>query len=164
MRLVRTRDARSCEHQFVDPNQVGLGRPDHNAKAIAGGIKIEYIEAPSAKPLSPSHAANPFRDVCVGDVLAFDLRGLNSWNIKYIYNDVGHTTSASKRLFRCIAGTPGNFTLSRVCHRSANDCCSEFNDLAYAVHNIPRVRVSGGKDVYQDILEGDKVDITMVLT
>ncbi|KAJ2160957.1 hypothetical protein GGF46_001877 [Coemansia sp. RSA 552] len=164
MRLVRTRDARGCEHQFVDPNQVGLGRPDHDAKAIAGGIEIEYIEAPNAKPSSSSPAANPSRDVCVGDVLAFDLRGLNSWNIEYIYNDVGHTTSVSKRLFRRIADTPGNFTLSRVCHRSANDCCSEFNDLAYAVHNIPRVRVSGGKDVYQDILEGDKVDISMELT
>ncbi|KAJ2768873.1 hypothetical protein IWQ57_003349, partial [Coemansia nantahalensis] len=163
MRLVKTRDARGCEHQFVDPNEVGLGRPGNDGRVIAGGIEIEYIEAPNARPASASPAANPSRDVCVGDVLAFDLRGLNSWNIEYTYNGARRSTSSSKRLFRRIADVPGNFTLTRVCHRSANDCCSEFDDLSYAVRDIPSVRVSGGKDVYQDILEGDKVEIRMDL-
>ncbi|KAJ2782641.1 hypothetical protein H4R18_002161 [Coemansia javaensis] len=163
MRLVRTRDARGCEHQYVDPNEVGLGRPDSGGGVIAGGIEIEYIEAPNARPATNSPAASPSRDVCVGDVLAFDLRGLNSWTVEYTYNGARRTASVGKRLFRRIADVAGNFTLARVCHRSANDCCSEFGDLSYAVHDIPSVRVSGGKDVYQDILEGDKVDITMDL-
>ncbi|KAJ2079875.1 hypothetical protein H4R24_003474 [Coemansia sp. RSA 988] len=163
MRLVKTRDARGCEHQFVDPNEVGLGRPDHGGKAIAGGIEIEYIEAPNARPATSSPSANPSRDVCVGDVLSFDLRGLNSWNVEYTYNSARRTTTANKRLFRRVADVPGNFTLTRLCHRSANDCCSEFDDLSYSVHDIPRVRVSGGKDVHQDILEGDLVDIKMDL-
>ncbi|KAJ2715306.1 hypothetical protein H4R19_001271, partial [Coemansia spiralis] len=163
MRLVKTRDARGCEHQFVDPNEVGLGRPSSDGRVIAGGIEIEYIEAPNARPASSSPAASPTRDVCVGDVLAFDLRGLDSWNIEYTYNGARRSTSTSKRLFRRIADVPGNFTLTRVCHRAANDCCSEFGNLSYAVHDIPTVRVSGGKDVYQDILEGDKVEIQMDL-
>ncbi|KAJ2352845.1 hypothetical protein GGF43_003651, partial [Coemansia sp. RSA 2618] len=161
MRLVRTRDARGCEHQFVDAGDVGLGRPDRGA--IAGGIEIEYIEAPNARPASSSPAASPARDVCVGDVLAFDLRGLDAWIVHYAYNSVRRSASASKRLFRRIADVPGNFTLERVCHRAANDCCSVFDDLSYAVHDIPRVRVSGGKNVYQDILEGDMVDIHLDL-
>ncbi|KAJ2400967.1 hypothetical protein GGI23_001702 [Coemansia sp. RSA 2559] len=163
MRLVKTRDTRGCEHQIVDPSEVGLGRADKDGKAIAGGIEIEYIEAPSARPASASPAANPSRDVCVGDILAFDLRGLNSWNVEYTYNGVHRAISANKRLFRRLADVPGNFTLTRVCHRSANDCCSEFDDLSYAVHDIPRVRVSGGKDVSQDILEGDTGDIRLDL-
>ncbi|KAJ2554492.1 hypothetical protein IWW35_001255 [Coemansia sp. RSA 1878] len=163
MRLVRTRDARGCEHQFVDPSEVGLGRADHGSAAIAGGIEIEYIEAPNARPASASPAANPSRNVCVGDVLAFELRGLNSWNVDYSYNSARRSTSVTKRLFRRIADVPGNFTLERVCHRAANECCSEFDDLSYAVHDIPRVLVSGGKDVYQDILEGDMVDIRLDL-
>ncbi|KAJ1668646.1 hypothetical protein EV178_000322 [Coemansia sp. RSA 1646] len=163
MRLVKTRDTRGCEHQIVDPSEVGLGRADEDGKAIAGGIEIEYIEAPSARPASASPAANPSRDVCVGDILAFDLRGLNSWNVEYTYNNMHRAISANKRLFRRIADVPGNFTLTRVCHRSANDCCSEFDDLSYAVHDIPRVRVSGGKDVYQDILEGDTGNIRLDL-
>ncbi|KAJ1750750.1 hypothetical protein LPJ79_002655 [Coemansia sp. RSA 1821] len=160
MRLVKTKDARGCEHQFVDPNEVGLGRPD---KGIAGGIEIEYIEAPNARPASSSPASDPTRNVCVGDVLAFDLRGLNSWNVEYEYNKLHRSIAVNKRLFRRIADTPGNFTLQKVCHRSANDCCSEFDDLSYTVHDIPRVRVSGGRDVYQDILEGDMVDIRLEL-
>ncbi|KAI9503666.1 hypothetical protein BX070DRAFT_138672 [Coemansia spiralis] len=164
MRLVKTSDSRGCERQFVSASEVGLGRPDKSGKSIGGGIEIEYIEAPSARPASTSSAANPSRDVCVGDVLAFDLRGLNSWNVEYMYNGARRVTPAAKRLFRRIADVPGNFTLARVCHRSANDCCSEFDDLSYAVHDIPRVRVSGGKDVYQDILEGDTGSIRMDLT
>ncbi|KAI8326336.1 hypothetical protein GQ54DRAFT_321350 [Martensiomyces pterosporus] len=163
MRLVKTRDSRGCEHQFVDPSSVGLGRPDRGSKAIEGGIEIEYIEAPTARPAPSSPAANPSKDVCVGDILAFDLRGLNSWNVEYTYNGFHRTTPVSKRLFRRIADVPGNFTLNRVCHRSTNDCCSNFADLSYAVHDIPRVLVSGGKDVYQDILEGDMVEIRMDL-
>ncbi|KAJ1966407.1 hypothetical protein GGI12_000117 [Dipsacomyces acuminosporus] len=163
MRLVKTRDARGCERQFVDPSSVGLGRPDRGTKAIEGGIEIEYIEAPSARPSPSSPAANPSKDVCVGDVLAFDLRGLSSWNVEYTYNSFHRRVHATKRLFRRIADVPGNFTLNRVCHRSTNDCCSDFDDLGYTVHDIPRVLVSGGKDVYQDILEGDMVEIRMDL-
>ncbi|KAJ2787948.1 hypothetical protein GGI15_000287 [Coemansia interrupta] len=163
MRLVRTRDARGCEHHYVDPSEVGLGRPDKDGKAIAGGIEIEYIEAPSARPASASPASNPSRSVCVGDILAFDLRGLNSWNVDYIYNGHHRSTHSSKRLFRRLADEPGTFALTSVCHRSANDCCSEFTDLNYTIHDIPRVRVSGGKNVYQDILEGDMADIRLDL-
>ncbi|KAI7833773.1 hypothetical protein BX661DRAFT_203392 [Kickxella alabastrina] len=148
---------------FVDPSEVGLGRPDQVGASISGGIEIEYIEAPSARPASSSPSANPSRNVCVGDILSFDLRGLNSWNVDYTYNGDHRSTTANKRLFRRLVDEPGNFTLTRVCHRSANDCCSEFSDLAYSVHDIPRVRVSGGKNVYQDILEGDMVDIRMDL-
>ncbi|KAJ2595024.1 hypothetical protein GGF39_003991 [Coemansia sp. RSA 1721] len=164
MRLVKIRDSRGCERQLVDPSEVGIGRSANKGdKSIAGGIEIEYIEAPSARPASSSPAANPSHNVCLGDILAFDLRGLNSWNVDYIYNGAHRSTSANKHLFRRIADEPGNFTLTRVCHRSANDCCSDFNNLSYTVHDIPRVRVSGGKDVYQDILEGDMVDIRLDL-
>ncbi|KAJ1813013.1 hypothetical protein LPJ56_005308, partial [Coemansia sp. RSA 2599] len=164
MRLVKIRDSRGCERQLVDPSEVGLGRSsDKSGKAIAGGIEIEYIEAPSARPSSSSPAANPSRNVCLGDILAFDLQGLNSWNVEYIYNGARRSTSANKRLFRRIADEPGNFTLTRICHRSANDCCSDFEDLSYTVREIPRVRVSGGKNVYQDIIEGDMVDIRLDL-
>ncbi|KAJ2856746.1 hypothetical protein J3B02_001426 [Coemansia erecta] len=165
MRLFKVRDSRGCERQLVDPSKVGLSRSADKtgSKAIAGGIEIEYIEAPSAQPASSSPAANPSRNVCLGDILAFDLHGLNSWNLEYFYNGAHRTTSANKRLFRRIADEPGNFTLTRICHRSANDCCSNVKDLSYTVHDIPRVRVSGGKDAYQDIIEGDMVDIRLDL-
>ncbi|KAJ2657595.1 hypothetical protein IWW48_004459 [Coemansia sp. RSA 1200] len=170
VRLVRTRDARGCERQIVAPSEVELGRPaDGSAAVIAGGIEIEYIEAPSARPVPSTAAANPTRDVCVGDVLSFELRGLQqAWTVGYTYNGAARSVSATKRLFRRLADVPGNFTLSRVCHRqasSANDCCSEFDrgSLSYAVHDVPRVRVSGGRDVHQDLMEGDTGDIRLDL-
>ncbi|KAJ2811124.1 hypothetical protein H4S07_002258 [Coemansia furcata] len=156
LRLLRTRDAFGCEHRYTSDGPVDL---------IGGGIDIEYIEAPTVRPASSSPASRPARSVCIGDILAFDLRGLGPWSIDYLYNGARRSTTASKRLFRRIADVPGNFTLTRVCHRAAtNDCCSEFDDLSYAVHDIPRVRVGRGVDVHQDILEGDLVHIPLYLT
>ncbi|KAJ2102163.1 hypothetical protein GGI09_001363 [Coemansia sp. S100] len=155
LRLLRTRDALGCEHRY-DSSAGDL---------VGGGIDIEYIEAPTVRPASSSPASRPDRSVCVGDILAFDLRGLGPWSIDYLYNNARRSTTATKRLFRRIADVPGNFTLSRVCHRNAaNDCCSEFDDLSYAVNDIPRIRVGRGVDVHQDILEGDLVHIPLYLT
>ncbi|KAJ2684191.1 hypothetical protein GGH99_004126 [Coemansia sp. RSA 1285] len=173
MRLVRTRDARGCERQLVDPSAVGLGRPgDGSGAVIAGGFEIEYIEAPSARPVPASAAASATRDVCVGDVLSFELRGLSqrAWTVGYVYNGAARTVSAAakRRVFRRLADVPGNFTLARVCHQddgpSGNGCCSDFDaGLSYAVHDVPRVRVSGGRDVHQDVMEGDTGDIRLDL-
>ncbi|KAJ2349732.1 hypothetical protein GGH91_000630 [Coemansia sp. RSA 2671] len=156
LRLLRTRDALGCEHRYDTESSRDL---------VGGGIDIEYIEAPTVRPASSSPASRPDRSVCIGDILAFDLRGLGPWSIDYVYNGAHRSTTATKRLFRRIADVPGNFTLARVCHRAAtNDCCSEFEDLLYAVHDIPRIRVGRGVDVHQDILEGDLVHIPLYLT
>ncbi|KAJ2664065.1 hypothetical protein GGH99_006868, partial [Coemansia sp. RSA 1285] len=170
MRLVRTRDARGCERQLVDPSDVGLGRPGDSGTVIAGGFEIEYIEAPSARPVPSSAAASPTRDVCVGDVLSFELRGLSrrAWTVAYAYNGAARTVSATRRVFRRLVDVPGSFTLARVCHQdggaSGNGCCSDFGDsFSYAVHAVPRVRVSGGRDVHQDVMEGDTGDIRLDL-
>ncbi|KAJ2488406.1 hypothetical protein IWW37_004840 [Coemansia sp. RSA 2050] len=156
LRLLRTQDALGCEHRYNTESSRDL---------VGGGIDIEYIEAPTVRPASSSPASRPDRSVCIGDILAFDLRGLGPWSIDYLYNGAHRSTTTTKRLFRRIADVPGNFTLARVCHRAAtNDCCSEFEDLSYAVRDIPRIRVGRGVDVHQDILEGDLVHIPLYLT
>ncbi|KAJ2890171.1 hypothetical protein IWW38_004280, partial [Coemansia aciculifera] len=156
LRLLRTRDALGCEYrQLSDTSDL-----------VGGGIDVEYIEAPTVRPASFSPASLPGNSVCLGDILAFDLRGLGPWSIDYEYNRARRSTTATKRIFRRIADVPGNFTITRVCHHqgASNDCCSEFDDgaLRYAVRDIPRVRVGRqGVDVHQDILEGDLVNIPL---
>lgn len=151
LRLLKTRDSRGCErttHQTSSTVEV-------EAEAE---VEMELIEAPSVRP------ADSGREACVGDVLAFELQnGAGQWTVEYTYNGASRRTHVHKKLFRRIADQPGHFNLTRVCHRKDNGCCSQFDDLNYTVHGIPRASMNGGRDVHQDMLEGDMAEIKVEL-
>lgn len=53
-------------------------------------------------------------------------------------------------------------TISEVCHQN-NECCSYPKDLVEMINDLPTAIVSEGKEVIEDIREGDKSEIIVDL-
>nr|CAG8567147.1 2231_t:CDS:10 [Entrophospora candida] len=107
------------------------------------------------------HCTFPQQVHCVGDLLLYSLRGIPPWNITYIYdNQTRHAISKTSRFI--FADKPGNMTISEVCHQN-NECCSYPMDLIEMINDLLTAIVSEGKEVIEDIREGNKSEIIVDL-
>ncbi|OMJ16812.1 Nucleoporin [Smittium culicis] len=174
-------------HKIVDSNNCVYTNIQPEGKSLEAGVEIEYVEAPNIVP-SSQHTntnANFFNranldstsddtkndyeesindsktiNVCKGDVLAFDIIGYQSWSVHYNYNGRSRKKKQSKSLvFKKLLDSPGEFSITKVCHEIENSCCGNVSNLNYMVHNLPSVKVSNGKSVHQSIRQGEKVEI-----
>jgi len=101
-------------------------------------------------------------DFCVGDVLHFQLEGKAPWKIHYRFN--GKNISATSKIpkFSRVAEKPGIFEIISIAHQQAS-CQSEVSDIRINIRQLPSARVSHGKNVVEDVREGDQAEIVFTL-
>ncbi|ORX83003.1 hypothetical protein K493DRAFT_411713 [Basidiobolus meristosporus CBS 931.73] len=119
------------------------------------GAKV-HIEVAGAAGISPLISQRPY---CVGDVLSFAMQGSAPWTISYQFGEEAKTEILDRSKFERVADQPGVFSVTKVCHQRQGNCCSQPQDLTYQIHALPSVRLSGGNEIEEKILEGDQTEI-----
>ncbi|KAK9765460.1 hypothetical protein K7432_006193 [Basidiobolus ranarum] len=115
-----------------------------------------HVEVAGAAGISPLISQ---RTYCVGDVLSFAMQGSAPWTISYQFNEITTDKTLDRSKFERIADQPGVFSVTQVCHQRQGNCCSKPQDLTYQIHALPSVRLSGGGEIEEKILEGDQTEI-----
>ncbi|PVV02162.1 hypothetical protein BB560_003388 [Smittium megazygosporum] len=174
LRILKVIDSNGCTY-----SQTNLG-----GDMVEAGMEIEYIEAPTIRPLDPmpndrdltiethknSQVDSPSNSVytepyhvCKGDVVSMEVLGYPPWSIHYSYNERMKTVSINKPVFKKLMDSAGIFSVDKVCHLVTNSCCSRFANLKYNVHALPSAKISGGQNVKQSINQGERVEINIEL-
>lgn len=135
LRIRRVRDARGCQQKY------DVGGPS---------IQIQLFDAPSIYPLESRE------DFCVGERIAYTLSGTPPFDITYEFNGRWNAKSQTTN-FRRIAEKPGEFTITSISDK-ASECRAAVN-LRKAIHPLPSVQISRGKQSRVDIHEGNEVAI-----
>lgn len=135
LRIRRVRDARGCQQKY------DVGGPS---------IQIQLFDAPSIYPLESRE------DFCVGERIVYTLSGTPPFEITYEFDGRRHAKSPTTS-FRRIAERPGDFTITSVADK-ASECRAAFH-LHKAIHPLPSVKMSRGKQSRVDIHKGNEVDI-----
>ncbi|ORX58777.1 hypothetical protein DM01DRAFT_1282670 [Hesseltinella vesiculosa] len=100
--------------------------------------------------------------VCVGDSLEYSLSGDGPFVIDYDFNGrVSHIKSASNKL-SLLADRSGNLTIVSVGNQR-NQCQSKPKYLSSQIHPVPSSLVSDGKDLLENIQEGEVVQAVVKL-
>lgn len=124
------------------------------------GTKVIYGEDTSVTIKALGNAKitpiEPCSDVCVGDSIEFGLHGLGPFTVTYKFNKVTTTMTAKNSKLTMLADQPGNITILSVGDQR-NQCRSFPKDMTRIIHEIPSSFVSGGKDIIENIHEGDTV-------
>ncbi|KAF8336634.1 uncharacterized protein EI90DRAFT_3046569 [Cantharellus anzutake] len=164
----------------VSSHEWKLELPNYTFKTVGPHIiTIESFEdssqcPPSTVELGPQSfridvaetaAILPFErreDFCVGDVLQFQLEGNAPWKIDYRFD--GKLISATSKIpkFSRVAEKPGMFEIVSIAHQQAS-CQSSVSDLHMNIRPLPSARVSQGKNVIEDLREGEQAEIVFTL-
>ncbi|EQL01162.1 nucleoporin [Ophiocordyceps sinensis CO18] len=135
LRIRTVRDARGCQQKY---------------DTSGPSIQIQLFDAPSIYPLESRD------DFCVGERIAYTLSGTPPFDITYEFNGRWNAKSQTTN-FRRIAEKPGEFTITSISDK-ASECRAAIN-LHKAIHPLPSVQISRGKQSRVDIHEGNEVDI-----
>ncbi|KAF9056084.1 hypothetical protein BJ165DRAFT_1430770 [Panaeolus papilionaceus] len=135
-------DASGCEQAALDP--------------LFRSVWVDVAESASIIPFERRE------DVCVGDLLQFQLEGIPPWTIGYKVNGKSHTQEAKTSPLSLIQQQPGLFTVTSIAHQQKM-CKAAVTDLRYQVHALPSAQVGHGKKIFQDIHEGDQAEIVFTL-
>ena len=151
----RVKDARGCERFYDAPSSI----PSHQKASRAAGneaprVQVAVHAAPSLEPAEPHRRA-----YCVGERLGFSLTGTPPFNIEYTFAGSKKKAAVSGSMFRRIAESPGNFTITSVSDATSG-CTAKVHGVARQIHDLPRVKVSKGKTAVYDIHAGGSVDVT----
>ncbi|SJM82122.1 probable Nucleoporin POM152 [Zygosaccharomyces bailii] len=113
------------------------------------------------------HLLDPTAEYCVGDYVAYQLNGVAPFSIRYEFNEKQLKLKEHTSQFVRIASEPG--TISIVSLKDSISQCvvnfthpamkKEFEKLSLLVHPLPSVTVSRGKNLIEDIHEGDQAEI-----
>ncbi|CAA22435.1 nucleoporin, transmembrane ring glycoprotein subunit Pom152 [Schizosaccharomyces pombe] len=143
VRLLQVRDANGCAASITKTQPAA---------------KVSVVEMASLAPLGSRQY------YCVGDRLSFALQGLPPFDVEYEFNGVTqHATSDSHILTRLIE-LPGVVAMKSISDHGSH-CKSYINPpIEQIVHDIPTVRISNGKDVIENIHEGDQAEISFHFT
>ncbi|CAO3642232.1 unnamed protein product [Cunninghamella echinulata] len=95
-------------------------------------------------------------EMCVGDQLEYSLSGEGPFTIVYEFNGQREKVKSTTTKFSMIADEPGNLTMVSVGNQR-NKCQSFPKDINAMIHPIPSSFVSGGKDIIENIREGEMV-------
>ncbi|CAO3619237.1 unnamed protein product [Cunninghamella blakesleeana] len=95
-------------------------------------------------------------EMCVGDQLEYSLSGEGPFTIVYEFNGQREKVKSTTTKFSMIADEPGNLTIVSVGNQR-NKCQSFPKDTSTVIHPVPSSFVSGGKDIIENIHEGEMV-------
>ncbi|KAJ1975955.1 hypothetical protein H4R35_002910 [Dimargaris xerosporica] len=134
-----------------------LRNPDY--KHLVASVQV--YEAANVAP-HPSLGTQP---VCAGGQIPLALQGIPPWSVTYEVNGRQFTQRDVKdTVLRILVPEPGTVRVTRVCHTTDYECCTTPSDLTFTVHPIPRLRVNGGREVSEDIHEGEHTTIEVQFT
>lgn len=139
----RVRDALGCE-RTLEPTSANA----------ASRVQISVHDPPTITPADPARS-----DYCVGERLAYALSGVAPFNVHYLFRGAERKASVATSTFRRLAESAGNFTILGVTD-AASTCRTRAADVPTAViHDMPRVRVSKGRESRVDIHAGGEAQI-----
>lgn len=101
-------------------------------------------------------------DVCVGDLLQFQLEGIPPWTINYRFNDKIRQTIQRQPKYTTVANVPGDFSVVSIAHQQAQ-CQTTISEVKLKVHEIPSAQVSHGTRFEENIREGEQAEIVFTL-
>lgn len=113
------------------------------------------------------HLLDPTAEYCVGDYVAYQLNGVAPFSIRYEFNQKQLKLREYTSQFVRIASEPGIISIVSI-EDSISQCVvnfttqsmkKEFEKLSLLVHPLPSVTVSRGKNIIEDIHEGDQAEI-----
>jgi nucleoporin POM152 len=119
-------------------------------------ISIKALEIATISPIDSCD------DVCVGDTIDFSLQGVSPFTVQYLFNGKPETVKAQSSKLKMIADKPGNITIVSVGDQR-NKCRSFPKDVSRYIHEVPSSIVSGGKEIIENIREGDTVQAVVEL-
>lgn len=119
-------------------------------------LAIKALEIASISPVDSCD------DVCVGDTIEFSLQGVSPFTVQYLFNGKPETVKAPNSKLTMIADKPGNITVVSVGDQR-NKCRSFPKDVSRFIHEVPSSIVSGGKEIIENIHEGDMVQAVVDL-
>lgn len=139
----------------------------------ANGCINEFIPAQdnfvliSITDVPKIHLLDPSAEYCVGDYVAYQLNGVAPFTIKYEFNGVQLKSKEYSSQFIRLASEPGEISIVSL-GDSTSQCVIDFTGqtmknehdrLSLRIHQIPSVTVSQGKNLVEDIHEGDQAEI-----
>ena len=155
----KVRDSRGCERFYDAPSSIpSQQKASQTAGNDAPRVQVAVHAAPSLKPAEPHR-----REYCVGERIGFTLTGTPPFNVMYSFNNQNKKVAVSGSTFRRMAEKPGNFTITGVSD-GASGCTADVKGVSKIIHDLPRVKVSKGKDARYDIHAGGSVDVSFEFT
>lgn len=119
-------------------------------------VKIKALEIATIAPVDVC------ADVCVGGKVEFSLSGVSPFTVQYLFNGKPETAKSQTSKLSMIADKPGNVTIISVGDQR-NKCRSFPKDMSRFIHEVPSSIVSGGKEIIENIREGDMVQAVVDL-
>lgn len=145
--IERIVDANGCTNEKIASSN------DHISISITDVPKIHLLDSSA--------------ECCVGDYVAYQLSGNAPFNIRYEFNGAQLKLKEHTSQFVRLASEPG--TISILSIGDATSQCvvdfrkqnmkKEFEKLSLLIHPIPSVTVSQGRNIVEDIHEGDQAEI-----
>ncbi|KAI8622475.1 hypothetical protein BC830DRAFT_1162930 [Chytriomyces sp. MP71] len=164
--VIRLTNVTEKTHRFRPPTLSATGRYAIQLVALKDGTGCERVfdreDGASGISVAVSDVAriaglNP-ESVCVGDVLSYTLQGTPPFTITYEFDGVEQEhVQIVDPLLTLYAAEPGTVTITGVCNHM--NCCTRPSNLTNVIYNLPSAIVDGGKDVVEDIREGDETVI-----
>ncbi len=121
------------------------------ATASAPAVQVQLFEAPTIYPLETR------TDYCVGERISYTLSGTPPFEVWYTFDGVERKAKSPTTSFRRVAESPGDFAITSVSDK-ASECRAPVH-IAKAIHPMPAVRVSKGRNARVDIHEGGEVEM-----
>ncbi|CEI90593.1 hypothetical protein RMCBS344292_04914 [Rhizopus microsporus] len=142
LQLLRVKDANGCS--------TAVAETEHTH------IKLNALDIATITPIEACS------DSCVGDNLEFSLSGVAPFTISYLFNGKTEYVKSTTSRLSMIADKPGNLTILSVGDKR-NKCRSFPKDMSRIIHEVPSSRVSGGREILENIREGDMVQAVVDL-
>ena len=114
-------------------------------------VQISVHDPPTISPLEST------QNFCVGDRLNYALAGQAPFTIHYSFEGSSRKAVAASTTFRRLAEKPGTFAITGITDSAS--ACRAGTNLTAAIHPMPSVRVSQGREAYVDIHEGGEAEI-----
>ncbi|TAQ84602.1 hypothetical protein B7494_g7084 [Chlorociboria aeruginascens] len=132
----KIRDSRGCQQKTDD------GAPH---------VQVQVYDVPTIYPLESR------TDYCVGERISYTLSGTAPFEIFYTFENMQRKAKSSNTNFKRIAEKPGNFTITAISDKASQ--CKATTNVSKIIHEMPSVKMSGGRLKMVDIHEGDLAEI-----
>ncbi|KAK4156813.1 hypothetical protein C8A00DRAFT_40719 [Chaetomidium leptoderma] len=138
--------------QQIRIRDVKDGSGCHSMAELGGpAVQVQLFEAPTIYPLETR------TDYCVGERISYTLSGTPPFEVWYTFDGVERKAKSPTTNFRRVAESPGEFAITTISDK-ASECRAPVR-IAKAIHPMPAVRISKGKNARVDIHEGGEVEI-----
>ena len=161
----RVRDQRGCEILYDTLTPPTSGRPakgkSDNSPPGNTRVQISVHDPPTLIPADPDRT-----HYCVGEYVSYALSGTAPFTVYYTFEGKPNKATVHGTTFRRIAEQPGKFAITGL-QDSASPCVARLDGntastrgVDKAIHAMPQVRVSKGKETVVDIHAGGEAEIS----